>query len=80
MIVGRFFGTIGRGPDVAAVIPAAIGVTMVPRPANAGGISPGAAVGIGLGAFRAWRRAREPLLLKPVTGIYSPSVLFACGV
>ena len=56
MTIGRFFGKTGRGLAVAAAILAAIGSTTVPRPADAGGwggggISPGAAVGIGLGAF-----------------------------
>ena len=57
MIVARFFGKTGRGLAVAVSILAAIGLTTVPRPADAGGgwvgggISPGAAVGIGLGAF-----------------------------
>ena len=57
MIVARFFGKTGPGLAVAASIFAAIGLTTVPRPADAGGgwggggISPGAAVGIGLGAF-----------------------------
>jgi hypothetical protein len=58
MTIGGFFGKTGRGLAVAAAILAAIGLTTVPRPADAGGgwhggggISPGAAVGIGLGAF-----------------------------
>jgi len=57
MTVRRFFGKTGRGLTVAAAILATIGLTTVPRPADAGGgwrgggISPGAAVGIGLGAF-----------------------------
>ena len=58
MKVGRFFfGKTGRGLAVTAAILAAIGLTTVPRPATAGGgwsgggISPGAAVGLGLGAF-----------------------------
>ena len=55
MIVGRFFGETGRGLAMATAILAAIGLTTVPRPADAGwgggGISPGAAVGLGLGAF-----------------------------
>ena len=46
-----FFGKIGRGLAVAAALLAAIGLTTAPRPADAGGIGPGAAVGIGLGAF-----------------------------
>jgi hypothetical protein len=57
MIVGRFFRKTGHGLIVAAAILAAIGLTTVPRSADAGGgwggggISPGAAVGLGLGAF-----------------------------
>jgi len=51
MIVSRFFGKTGRGLAVAAAMLAAIGLTTAPRPAHAGGIGPGAAVGIGLGAF-----------------------------
>ena len=47
----RFFGKIGRGLAVAAALLAAIGLTTAPRPADAGGIGPGAAVGIWLGAF-----------------------------
>jgi len=47
----RFFGKIGRRLAVAAALLAAIGLTTAPRPADAGGIGPGAAVGIGLGAF-----------------------------
>jgi hypothetical protein len=48
MTGGRFFGTTGRGLTVAAAILAAVGLTTVPRPADAGGwggggISPGAA-------------------------------------
>ena len=57
MIVGRFFGKTSRGLTVAAATLAVIGMTTVPRSADAGGgwggggISPGAAVGLGLGAF-----------------------------
>ena len=58
MKVGRFFfGKTGRALAVTAAILAGIGLTTVPRPATAGGgwsgggISPGAAVGLGLGAF-----------------------------
>ena len=57
MTVGRFFGNTGRKLAVAAAILTAIGLTTVPRPVDAGGgwggggISPGAAVGLGLGAF-----------------------------
>ena len=51
MMLGRLFGKTGRGLAVAAAILAAIGLTTASRPADAGGIGPGAAVGIGLGAF-----------------------------
>ena len=51
MTAGRCLGKTGRGLAVAAAIFVAIGLTTVPRPADAGGVSPGAAVGIGLGAF-----------------------------
>ena len=51
MTLGRFFGKTGRGLAVAGAILAAIGLTTASRPADAGGIGPGAAVGIGLGAF-----------------------------
>jgi hypothetical protein len=51
MTLGSFFGTTGRRLAVAAAMLAAIGLTAPPRPADAGGVSPGAAVGIGLGAF-----------------------------
>jgi hypothetical protein len=51
MTLGRFFGKTGRGLAVAAAILAAIGLTTASRPADAGGIGPGAAVGLGLGAF-----------------------------
>ena len=48
-MIGRFFGKTGRGLAIAAAIFAAVGLTTAPRPAHA--VSPGAAVGIGLGAF-----------------------------
>jgi hypothetical protein len=55
MTVRRFFGKTSRGLPVVALILAVIGLTAVPRSADAGwgggGISPGAAVGLGLGAF-----------------------------
>ena len=66
MTVGRFFGKTGRGLAVAAAILAAIGLTTVPRPADAGGgsggggISPGAAVGLGLGAFALGSALSQP--------------------
>ena len=51
MTLGNLFGRIGRGLAFAAAILAAVGLTTTSRPAHAGGIGPGAAVGIGLGAF-----------------------------
>ena len=57
MIIGRFFGKIGRASAVSVAILVAIGWATMSRPADAGGgwggsgISPGAAVGLGLGAF-----------------------------
>jgi hypothetical protein len=51
MTLGEFFGKTGRRLAAATAILAAIGLTTAPRPADAGGIGPGAAVGIGLGAF-----------------------------
>ena len=53
MSVGKIFGKTGRGLAVSAAILAAVGLTTVPRSADAGGggIGPGAAVGLGLGAF-----------------------------
>lgn|SRR5215475_4320976 len=57
MIVRMFFGKTGRRLAVAAAILGAIGLTTVPRPADAGGswggggIGPGAAVALRLGSF-----------------------------
>jgi hypothetical protein len=51
MTVGGIFGKTGRGLAVAAGMLAAIGSTTAPRTTHADGISPGAAVGLGLGAF-----------------------------
>ena len=56
MTVGRLFVKTGRGLAIATAILVAVGLTTAPRPADAGGwegggISPGAAVGLGLGAF-----------------------------
>src|SRR6516225_7387778 len=58
MTVVRFLERTGRGLAVAGAILAAIGVTTVPRPADAGGDW--------ARSFRAWLGAREPLLLQPV--------------
>src|SRR5215472_5961984 len=71
MIAGRFFVKTSRGLAVAAAILAAIGLTTVPRPADAGGgwggggISPGAAVGIGLGAFALGSVLANPYYYNP---------------
>ena len=52
MTLGNLLGRIGRGLALGAAIVASVGLTTVSRPAQAGGgIGPGAAIGIGLGAF-----------------------------
>ena len=71
MTLGRFFGKTGRGLAVAAAILAAIGLTTASRPADAGGIGPGAAVGIGLGAFALGSVLANPYYANPY--YYSPS-------
>src|SRR5262249_26913759 len=71
VIVRKFFGKAGRGLTGAAAILAAIGLTAAPRPAYAGGgwggggISPGAAAGIGLGAFALGSVGPTPSPLTP---------------
>jgi hypothetical protein len=60
MMLGRIFEKTGRGFAVAAAILAAVGLTTVPRPAHA--VSPGAAVGIGLGAFELGTVLANPYL------------------
>ena len=75
MTIGRLVGKTGRRLTVAAAILAAIGLTTVPRPADAGGgwggggISPGAAVGLGLGAFALGSVLANPYYYNPY---YSP--------
>ena len=51
MTFGNHFAQTGRGLAIGAAVLAAVGLTTVPRPANA--LSPAAGVGIGLGAFAA---------------------------
>src|ERR1700756_1396080 len=51
MTRGNLFERTGRGLAVGAAILAAVGLTTVSRPAQAGGIGPGAAGGVGLGAL-----------------------------
>ena len=75
MTVNTSFRKTGRGLAVAAAILAAIGLTTVPRSADAGGgwsgggISPGAAAGIGLGAFALGSVLANPYAFNPY---YSP--------
>jgi hypothetical protein len=74
MTGGRFFRKTARVLAVATAILAAIGLTTLPRPADAGGwgrggISPGAAVGIGLGAFALGSVLANPYAYNPY---YSP--------
>ena len=62
---------------LGAAIVAAVGLTTVSRPAQAGGIGPGAAVGIGLGAFAlgsALGAAANPYYYNPYyyPGYYYP--------
>jgi hypothetical protein len=49
MTLGKHFVRSGRGFAIGAAVLAAVGLTTMPRPAHA--IGPGAAAGIGLGAF-----------------------------
>jgi len=51
MTFGNLFGRAGRGLTLGAALLATVGLTTVSRPAHA--LSPGAGVGIGLGAFAA---------------------------
>jgi len=51
MTLGNLFGRAGRGLALGAALLAAVGLTTVSRAAHA--LSPGAGVGIGLGAFAA---------------------------
>jgi hypothetical protein len=94
-VVGQF-GKTSRGLALAAAILAAIGLTAMPRPADAGwhgggwggrgwhggGIGPGAAVGIGLGAFALGTALANPYFYSPypygyygypVGGYYPPA-------
>ena len=82
MTVRRFSGKTGRGLAAAAAILAAIGSATVPRPADAGGgwhgggISPGAAVGLGLGAFALGSALTNPYYYNPYYysyGYYPPA-------
>ena len=74
----RFFRKTGRGLAVTAAILAAIGLTTVPQPAEAGGgwggggIGPDAAVGIGLGAFALGSVLANPYYYNPY-GYYPPA-------
>ena len=77
MTLGNLLGRMGRGLALGAAIVAAVGLTTVSRPAHAGGIGPGAAVGIGLGAFAlgsALGAAANPYYYNPYyyPGYYYP--------
>ncbi len=81
MSVARLFGVTGRRVAVAAAITAAVGLTTMPRQADAyggwhggGGISPGAAVGLGLGAFALGSALASPYNYNPYYyGYYPPA-------
>jgi hypothetical protein len=79
MTVARFFEKTGRRVAIAAAVFAAIGLTTVPRTADAygwhgGGISPGAAVGLGLGAFALGSVLANPYNYNPYYyGYYPPT-------
>jgi hypothetical protein len=77
MTLGNLLGRMARGLALGAAIVAAVGLTTVSRPAQAGGIGPGAAVGIGLGAFAlgsALGAAANPYYYNPYyyPGYYYP--------
>ena len=77
MTLGNLLGRMARGLALGAPIVAAVGLTTVSRPAQAGGIGPGAAVGIGLGAFAlgsALGAAANPYYYNPYyyPGYYYP--------
>jgi hypothetical protein len=76
MSVGRFFGKTGRGLAVATAILGVVGLTTIPRPADAGGIGPGAAVGIGLGAFALGSALANPYNYNPY---YYPNGYYGYG-
>ena len=63
MTLGDLFGKAGRGLAVAAAIIAVVGFTTAPQPAHA--VSPGAAVGIGLGAFALGTALAAPYYYNP---------------
>ena len=77
MTLGNLLGRMARGLALGAAIVAAVGLTTVSRPAQAGGIGPGAVVGIGLGAFAlgsALGAAANPYYYNPYyyPGYYYP--------
>jgi hypothetical protein len=65
MSLGNLLQRTGRGLAFAAAFLAAVGLTAVSRPAHAGGIGPGAAVGIGLGAFALGSVLANPYSYNP---------------
>ncbi len=84
MSVGRLIGKTSQALAVGAAILAATGLTTVPRPAEAyggwgggGGISPGAAVGLGLGAFALGSVLSNPYNYNPYYyGGYPPAAAY----
>ena len=79
MMIGKFFRKTGQKLAITVAILAAIGLTTVPRHADAGGgggISPGAAVGLGLGAFALGSVLANPYYYNPSYypyGYYPPA-------
>jgi hypothetical protein len=72
MTLGEHFTRAGRGMAIGAATLVAVGLTTVPRPADA--LSPAAGVGIGLGAFAAGTAlgaAANPYY-NPYNSYYSP--------
>jgi hypothetical protein len=71
------FGQACRGA-VAATVLSVLGLAATPEPAQAGGgVSPGAAVGIGLGAFAlGTMTGAAPYYANPYGGYYGPAYYY----
>jgi hypothetical protein len=73
MTLGDRFGRACRGA-VAATVLSGLGLAGIHQPAQADGISPGAAVGIGLGAFAlGTMTGTAPYYGNPYGGYYGPA-------
>ena len=72
MTFGNLFARSGRVLAIGAALLAAVGLTTVPRPSHA--LSPGAGVGIGLGAF-----AAGTLLGAAANPYYNPYYYYPYG-